>query len=95
MIIGLRSAIDSGARARSHTQVGLGPALVANLDGVVLVAVGIYHLGGAALEVDLVQCSLHVSHCIAQTVDQALLVADLVLQTSDVCARDVDGLVVA
>ena len=61
-------------------EVFFGPALGADLDGVVLVAVVVGDLGGAAGEVGIsqsVQRILHIGHHIHQTVN-------LVLQASDV-----------
>ena len=81
------------------SQVFLHPALVTNLHGIICVAVNIHNFGGAAGEVGvghIVHRVLHIGHHILQTVDLALLAADLVLQTGDVGhhgARDVDRLV--
>ena len=67
----------------------LQPALVADLYGIVLIAVVVGNLGGAATEIDGIDGIL-------QAVDQILQAVDLVLEAGDVRnngARDVDGLV--
>ena len=79
------------------SQVLLQPALVTYLHRVILVAIIVANLGGAAGKIGIghvVHRVLHIGHRILQAVDLALLVVDLILQTGDVSACDIDGLIV-